>query len=52
LTGEEEEMNYSQVNPWSVAETNSKVVQKATHLPALLSSTIYTNVNAITLDKS
>jgi hypothetical protein len=49
LTGEEEALNYSQVNLWSVAETDSKVAQKEAHLLTLLSSTIYTKVNAITL---
>ena len=49
MTGEEEALNYSQVNLWSVAETDSKVAQKEAHLLTLLSSTIYTKVNAITL---
>jgi hypothetical protein len=49
LTGEEEALNYSQLNLWSVAETDSKIAQKEAHLLTLLSSTIYTKVNAITL---
>ena len=41
--------DYSQVNPCSVAETDSTVAQREPHTLCLLSRTIYTKVNAITL---
>ncbi len=40
---------HSQVNPWSVFETRSTVAKLAIHTLCRLSGTIYTEVNAITL---